>query len=344
MFESDLEDNIFRRRLMKEVLPGLPVHFSFYSPSVKVQIQAYAEHLPGAKGRYIGDAVTIEFVPADAAAVERVREFVWRWEEHNAFTAVRKINHLRRCVDPESVQGILELVRGVDKRAAAKAAEAVEPDETREMIETDDVKALARLPGIGEKRAWAVVEFYRNERSDRHFLYAANRNDRFRGSPVYTELDLGSDLEEQVFEHAARAQALGDPDPLSPNEPPGHTTVRNANLVHPLPMPPALMGRGVYHPEQVALFADTLKRVLIEGERLAGVEDLRIQRGKLFHLVKLPGIGLKTRARVLASGLLDSEYTYENLASIPSVTKSQAHTIAEAAKQAPSSRTEVRVP
>ncbi|MDQ3912744.1 MAG: helix-hairpin-helix domain-containing protein [Actinomycetota bacterium] len=344
MFESDLEDNIFRRRLMKEVLPGLPVHFSFYSPSVKVQIQAYAEHLPGANGRYIGDAVTIEFVPADAAAVERVREFVWRWEEHNAFTAVRKINHLRRCVDPESVQGILELVRGVDKRAAAKAAEAVEPDETREMIETDDVKALARLPGIGEKRAWAVVEFYRNERSDRHFLYAANRNDRFRGSPVYTELDLGSDLEEQVFEHAARAQALGDPDPLSPNEPPGHTTVRNANLVHPLPMTPALMGRGVYHPEQVALFADTLKRVLIEGERLAGVEDLRIQRGKLFHLVKLPGIGLKTRARVLASGLLDSEYTYENLASIPSVTKSQAHTIAEAAKQAPSSRTEVRVP
>jgi hypothetical protein len=344
MFESDLEDNIFRRRLMKEVLPGLPVHFSFYSPSVKVQIQAYAEHLPGANGRYIGDAVTIEFVPADAAAVERVREFVWRWEEHNAFTAVRKINHLRRCVDPESVQGILELVRGVDKRAAAKAAEAVEPDETREMIETDDVKALARLPGIGEKRAWAVVEFYRNERSDRHFLYAANRNDRFRGSPVYTELDLGSDLEEQVFEHAARAQALGDPDPLSPNEPPGHTTVRNANLVHPLPMTPALMGRGVYHPEQVALFADTLKRVLIEGERLTGVEDLRIQRGKLFHLVKLPGIGLKTRARVLASGLLDSEYTYENLASIPSVTKSQAHTIAEAAKQAPSSRTEVRVP
>jgi Holliday junction resolvasome RuvABC DNA-binding subunit len=344
MFESDLEDNIFRRRLMKEVLPGLPVHFSFYSPSVKVQIQAYAEHLPGANGRYIGDAVTIEFVPADAAAVERVREFVWHWEEHNAFTAVRKINHRRRCVDPESVQGILELVRGVDKRAAAKAAEAVEPDEIKEMIRTDDAKALARLPGLGEKRAWAVVEFYRNERSDRHFLYAANRNDRFRGSPVYTELDLGSDLEEQVFEHAAKAQALGDPDPLSPNEPPGHTTVRNANLMHPLPMTPALMGRGVYYPEQVALFADTLRRVLIEGERLAGVEDLRIQRGKLFHLVKLPGIGLKTRARVLASGLLDSEYTYENLASIPSVTKSQAHTIAEAAKQAPSSRTEVRVP
>lgn len=344
MFESDLEDNIFRRRLMKEVLPGLPVHFSFYSPSVKVQIQAHAEHLLGANGRYIGDAVTIEFVPADAAAVERVREFVWHWEEHNAFTAVRKINHRRRCVDPESVQGILELVRGVDKRAAAKAAEAVEPDEIKEMIRTDDAKALARLPGLGEKRAWAVVEFYRNERSDRHFLYAANRNDRFRGSPVYTELDLGSDLEEQVFEHAAKAQALGDPDPLSPNEPPGHTTVRNANLMHPLPMTPALMGRGVYYPEQVALFADTLRRVLIEGERLAGVEDLRIQRGKLFHLVKLPGIGLKTRARVLASGLLDSEYTYENLASIPSVTKSQAHTIAEAAKQAPSSRTEVRVP
>ena len=83
MFESDLEDNIFRRRLMKEVAAGLPIHFSFYSPRVKVQVQDAAEHLPGANGRYIGDGVTIEFVPQDAAAVERVREFVWRWEEYN---------------------------------------------------------------------------------------------------------------------------------------------------------------------------------------------------------------------------------------------------------------------
>src|ERR671917_782627 len=143
MFESNLEDNVFRRRLMKEVSPGVPVHFSFYSPSVKVQVQEEAEHLPGANGRYIGDAVTIEFVPEDAAAVERVREYVWRWEEHNEFTAVRKINHLRRGADPESVEGILELVRGVDKRAAAKAAEAVESDELKKMIEADDVKALA---------------------------------------------------------------------------------------------------------------------------------------------------------------------------------------------------------
>src|ERR671915_304451 len=157
MFESDLEDNVFRRRLIKEVASGVPVHFSFYSPSVKVQVQSSAEHLFGANGRYIGHAVTIEFVPEDAAAVERVREYVWRWEEHNEFTAVRKINHLRRGADPESVQGILELVRGVDKRAAAKAAEAVEPEELREMIEADDVKALARVPGLGEKRAYAVV-------------------------------------------------------------------------------------------------------------------------------------------------------------------------------------------
>lgn len=181
MFESDLEDNIFRRRLMKEVAPGAPVHFSFYSPRVKVQVQDAAEHLCGANGRYIGDGVSIEFVPEDAAAVERVREFVWRWEEHNEFTAVRKIDHLRRGADPESVQGILERVRGVDKRAAAKAAEAVEPDELREMVEAEDAKTLARLPGLGEKRAHAVVEFYRNERSPRRFLYAANRNDRFRG-------------------------------------------------------------------------------------------------------------------------------------------------------------------
>ena len=217
MFESELEDNIFRRRLMKEVAPGVPVHFSFYSPSVKVQIQSFAEYLPGTNGRYVGDAVTIEFVPEDTAAVERVREFVWRWEEHNEFTAVRKINHLRRCVDPESVQGILELVRGVDKRAAAKAAETVCPEELEEMIEAEDAKALGRLPGLGEKRAHAVVEFYRNEKSDRRFLYAANRNDRFRGAPVFTELDLEGDLEGQVADHAARAQSLGDPDPLSPN-------------------------------------------------------------------------------------------------------------------------------
>src|ERR687886_2841198 len=148
MFESDLEDNVFRRRLIKEVAPGVPVHFSFYSPSVKVQVQSSAEHLSGANGRYVGDAVTIEFVPEDAAAVERVREFVWRWEEHNAFTAVRKINHLRRGVCPEGVQGILELVRGVDRRAAAKTAEALELEELRELIAVRDVKTLSRLPGI----------------------------------------------------------------------------------------------------------------------------------------------------------------------------------------------------
>src|SRR5215212_3226947 len=142
MFESNSEDNVFRRRLMKEVAPGIPVPFSFYSPSVKVQVMHPAETLPGANGRYIGDAVTIEFVPDDAAAVERVREYVWRWEEHNAFTAVRKINHLRRGVDPESVEGILESVRGIDKRAASKAAEGIETDGLKEMIETDDVKAL----------------------------------------------------------------------------------------------------------------------------------------------------------------------------------------------------------
>jgi len=349
MFESDLEGNIFRRRLMKEVAPGIPVHFSFYSPSVKVQVQASAEHLLGASGRYIGDAVTIEFVPEDAAAVERVRENVWRWEGHNEFTAVREINHLRRGVDPESVEGILEAVRGVDRRAAAKAAEAVEPGELKEMIKADDAKALTRLPGLGGKRAHAVVEFYRNERSNRYFLYAANRNDRFRGEPIFTELDLSADLEEQVFEHAARAQALGDPDPLSPSEPPGHTTVRNANLLHPLPMTPALMGRSVYYPEQVALFADVLRRVLIDGERPAGVDTLRIQRGKIFHTYKLPGVGLKTRARVLASGLLDSEYTYENLVGVPGVTETQARTIAEAAMAESVKRealvwTEVRVP
>ncbi len=351
MFESDFEDNIFRRRLMKEVAPGLPTHFSFYSPMVKVQVQSSAEHLPGANGRYIGEAVTIEFVPEDAAAVERVREFVWQWEEHNEFTAVRKINHLRRSVDPESVQGILERVRGVDKRAAAKAAENACADELREMIEAEDAKALARLPGLGEKRAYAVVEFYRNQKSPRRFLYAANRNDRFRGAPIVTELDLSGDLQAQAVDHAVRAQSLGDPDPLSPNEPPGHTTVRGPNLSHPLPMTPSLMGRSVYYPEQVSLFADLLRRVLVDGERLAGVHTLRVQRGKVFHTTKLSGVGVKTRARVLASGLLDTEYTYENLIGIPGITETQARTIAEAARgdveaarNGGLSRMEVRVP
>ena len=344
MFESEFEDNTFRRRLMKEVAPGVPVHLSFYSPSVKVQVQPFAEHLPGANGRYVGDAVTIEFVPDNAAAVERVREFVWYWEEHNEFTGVRKINHLRRSVSPESVQGILERVRGVDKRAAAKAAEVVELEELLDLIAEKDTKTLARLPGLGEKRARAVVEFYKNEESDRLFLYAANRNDRFRGRPVVTELDLDGDLEDQVFDHAARARALGDPDPLGSAEPPGHTTVRNANLLHPLPMTPSLMSRGVFYPEQIELFADTCRRVLVEGERLSGVGSLRIQRGKLFHTTRMPGVGSKTRARILASGLLDDEYTYENLAAIQGVTEAQARTIAEAARIEAGARTEVRVP
>ena len=344
MFESEFEDNTFRRRLMKEVAPGVPAHLSFYSPSVKVQVQPFAEHLPGANGRYVGDAVTIEFVPDNAAAVERVREFVWYWEEHNEFTGVRKINHLRRGVCPESVHGILERVRGVDKRAAAKAAEAVELEELLDLIAEKDAKMLARLPGLGEKRARAVVEFYKNEESDRLFLYAANRNDRFRGRPVVTELDLDGDLEDQVFDHAARARALGDPDPLGSAEPPGHTTVRNANLLHPLPMTPSLMSRGVFYPEQIELFADTCRRVLVEGERLSGVGSLRIQRGKLFHTTRMPGVGSKTRARILASGLLDDEYTYENLAAIQGVTEAQARTIAEAARIEAGTRTEVRVP
>ena len=324
------------------------MHLSFYSPSVKVQVMHPAETLPGAKGRYIGDAVTIEFVPEDTAAVERVREFVWHWEDYNAFTAVRKVNHLRRSVCPESVQGMLERVRGVDKRAAAKTAEVLEYEELDEILGRGDFKTLARLPGMGEKRARAVVEFYENEGSERRFLYAANRNDRFRGKPVVTELDLEGDLEEQVWDHAVRARRLGDPDPLSPEEPPGHTSVRNANLVHPLPMTPSLMGRGVYYPEQIDLFAATLKRVL-DGERLAGVEALRIQRGKLFHTTKMAGVGMKTRARVMASGLLDEEYTYESLAAIPGVTQTQARTIADAAKKRPATaslgpaRTEVRV-
>jgi hypothetical protein len=273
---------------------------------------------------------------------------VWQWEDYNAFTAVRKIDHLRRSVCPESVQGTLERVRGVDKRAAAKTAEVLEFDELGEILGRGDFKTLARLPGMGEKRARAVVEFYENERSERRFLYAANRNDRFRGKPVITELDLEGDLEEQVWDHAVRARRLGDPDPLSPEEPPGHTTVRNANLMHPLPMTPSLMGRGVYYPEQIELFADTLRRV-VDGERLTGVDALRIQRGKLFHTNKMAGVGMKTRARVMASGLLDDEYTYESLAAIPGVTETQARTIADAAKKRPvvaplgPARTEVRV-
>ena len=325
------------------------MHLSFYSPSVKVQVMFPAENLPGANGRYIGDAVTIEFVPEDSAAVERVREFVWHWEAHNAFTAVRKIGHLRRSVCPESVQGVLERVRGVDKRAAAKTAEVLDYEELQEILLRGDFKTLARLPGMGEKRARAVVEFYENERSGRCFLYAANRNDRFRGKPVITELDLEGDLEKQAWEHAVRARRLGDPDPLSPEEPPGHTTIRNANLMHPLPMTPSLMGRGVYYPEQIELFADTLRRVILDGEKLAGVDALRIQRGKLFHTTKIAGVGMKTRARVLASGLLDEEYTYESLAAIPGVTETQARTIADAARKRPvpvslgAERTEVRV-
>jgi hypothetical protein len=275
---------------MKEVAPGIPVHLSFYSPSVKVQVQSSAEHLAEANGRYVGDAVTIEFVPEDAAAVERVRELVWRWEDHNAFTAVRKINHLRRSVCPKSVQGVLERVRGVDRWAAAKAAEAVAPEELRELLATRDIKGLGRLPGIGEKRARAVVEFYENEGSGRRFLYAANRNDRFRDRPVLTELDLGKDLEEQVWDHALRAQRLGDPDPIGSFEPPGPTTVRDANLVHPLPMTPSLMGWSVYYPSLIELFAHTLRRVLVDGERLAGVGNLRIQRDKLQRTVAVPEV------------------------------------------------------
>ena len=340
MFETDHEDNVFRRRLMKEVEPAHPVNFSFYSPSVKVQVMYVAEHLPEANGRYIGNGVTIEFVPENAAAVERVREFVWHWEEHNEFTGVRKINHLRRGVDPESVEGMLERVRGVDRRAAAKAAEALDADELREMIDAEDAKDLARFPGIGEKRARGIVDFYRNEKSDRYFLYAANRNDRFRGHPVATELDLADNLEEQVWNHAVEAQSLGDSDPLGDVEPPGHTTIRNANMLHPIPMTPSLMGRGVYQPEQVEIFAETLKRVLVDGEPLAGVEELRIQRGRIFHTEKMPGVGIKTRARVMASGLLDHEYTFENLVAIPGVTEAQARTIAETAREA---RPSVRV-
>jgi hypothetical protein len=117
-------------------------------------------------------------------------------------------------------------------------------------------------------------------------------------------------------------------------------------------MTPSLMSRGVYYPEQVGHFADTLRRVLVDGESLTGVGALRIQRGKLFHTTKMAGVGMKTRARVLASGLLDEEYTYESLVAIPGVTEAQAKTIAraamaETAKQGlvpvGAARTEVRV-
>jgi hypothetical protein len=76
------------------------------------------------------------------------------------------------------------------------------------------------------------------------------------------------------------------------------------------------------------------------------VDALRIQRGKLFHTTKMPGVGMKTRARVLASGLLDDEYTYENLLSVPGITEAQARTIAAAAKAESArvaARPEVRV-
>ena len=99
MFDSDFEDNVFRRRLLKEVAPGVPVNFSFYSPSMKVQVMFPAEHMPGANGRYIGNGVSIEFVPEDAAAVERVRESVWHWEHHNAFTAQDQPPQARRLPD-----------------------------------------------------------------------------------------------------------------------------------------------------------------------------------------------------------------------------------------------------
>lgn len=331
MFDSDIENRVFRRRLMKEIAPGMPVNFSFYSPSIKVQVMRHAETLPGANGRYMGNAVTIEFVPEDSAAVERVREYVWHWEDFNDFTAVRKINHTRRGVCPEGVSGILERVKGVDKRAASKASEAIEAEELRELIDSGNVKDLARIPGIGEKRAQAVVEFYENERSGRRFLYAANRNDRLRGLPVVTELDPDGDIEGQVWDHATRAQLLGNPDPLSGEESPGHTTVRDANLLHPLPMTPTLMGRGVYYPEQVEAFSEIIERITVGGERLAGVDALRVQRGKIFHTAELPGVGEKTKARVMASGLLDHEYTYENLIEISGVTKAQARTLADAA-------------
>jgi hypothetical protein len=108
-------------------------------------------------------------------------------------------------------------------------------------------------------------------------------------------------------------------------------------------MTPSLMSRGVFYDEQIELFADTLRRVLIDGERLAGVGALRIQRGKLFHTTKMAGVGMKTRARVLASGLLDDEYTYENLVAIQGVTEAQARAIAEAARIEAGSRAEVRV-
>ena len=108
-------------------------------------------------------------------------------------------------------------------------------------------------------------------------------------------------------------------------------------------MTPSLMSRSVYYPEQVELFAHALRRILVDGERLAGVDALRVQRGKLFHTTKVPGVGMKTRARVMASDLLDDEYTYENLVAIPGVTEAQARAIAEAARANGGARTGVRV-
>jgi hypothetical protein len=61
----------------------------------------------------------------------------------------------------------------------------------------------------------------------------------------------------------------------------------------------------------------------------------------------MAGVGMKTRARVMASGLLDDEYTYESLIAIPGLTQTQARTIADAAKKRLAAlgpaRTEVRV-
>ena len=196
---------------------------------------------------------------------------MWHWEDHNDFTAVRKIDHLRRGVCPESVQGILERVRGVDKRAAAKTAEVLELEELREILSRRGTSR--RWRGC---RAWArsgpapSSSSTRTRGASRRFLYAANRNDRFRGKPVVTELDLGRRSGGAGVGPRRQGAALwATPIPLGLEEPPGHTTVRNANLMHPLPMTPSLMGRGVFYPEQIELFAETWGAVLVEGERLA---------------------------------------------------------------------------
>ena len=90
-------------------------------------------------------------------------------------------------------------------------------------------------------------------------------------------------------------------------------------------------------------FAPLNAQSIDSGEPLAGVDALRIQRGKLFHTTRMPGVGMKTRARVLASGLLDDEYSYENLVAIPGVTETHARAIAEAALSNGAARTGVRV-